>query len=274
MRRYLHYLTISLWLLLLWACTEKANEQESKPKEDTEALSKQELVLQRAEEALEAKKKEKPVSFPKPQIGKVKEFFQRYGAENKETKVRLKTRLGDIDIRLYEETPLHRANFIYNIKNDLYYRTIFYRVVPKFMVQGGNSDNDRTLEKREHAGSYYIPNETQPGLIHKRGAVAMAMMYDDNPDFKSSQYSFYIVIGKTISEEGLDAVEEEYGIRISAQDRAIYKEVGGTPHLDGKHTVFGKVINGMDVVEAIAAEDRDSGDWPITDVIIDYEILE
>jgi cyclophilin family peptidyl-prolyl cis-trans isomerase len=250
---------------------ESNNPEHSTP---SEPLTKQELALKRAAEAIEAKKKEKPVSFPKPQIGKVKEFFQRYGSENQETNVRLKTRLGNIDIRLYEETPLHRANFIYNIKNDLYYRTIFYRVIPAFMVQGGNSDNDRTLEKREHAGSYYIPNETQEGLIHKRGAVAMAMMYDDNPDLKSSQYSFYIVIGKPISEAGLDAVEEEYGITIPEQDRDIYKAVGGTPHLDMKHTVFGEVTQGMDVVEAIAAEDRDTGDWPITDVIIDYEILD
>lgn len=272
MNRYLHYLTIGFLVIAHVSCNEQEDDSGNQL-DQSKAFSKQELALQRAEAAIEENKAKKTISFPKPQIGKVATFFEHYGEENRETQVLLKTRLGDIMLKLYEETPLHRANFVYNIKNELYYRTIFYRVIPNFMVQGGNSDNDRTLEKREHAGSYYIPNEAQPGLIHKRGAVAMAMMYDDNPDLKSSQYSFYIVIGKPLTREGLDAVEEEYELRIPEADRKIYQEIGGTPHLDGKHTVFGEVVEGMEVVEAIAAEERDTGDWPITDVIIDYKVL-
>ena len=208
-----------------------------------------------------------------PQRAKIKEFFTAYGAENPETKVKLKTRLGDIIIELFEDTPIHRANFVHHIKRGLYYKTVFYRVLPNFMIQGGNSDNDLTLEKRENIDAYYLPSEVRSNHIHKRGAVAMAMSYVNNPEMKSAQYSFYIVIGAPFSDHGLKATEEEYGISIPEKNRAVYKSVGGAPHLDGKHTVFARVVEGMDVVEAIAAEERDSGDWPITDVVIEYEIL-
>ncbi len=209
----------------------------------------------------------------RPNPDNVTPFFIEYAEEHSSNLVRLKTRLGDIDIQLYDETPIHRANFLYNIHQDLYYKTIFYRVVPDFMIQGGNSDNDKTLEKREKEGAYYIPNECKPHLIHKRGAVAMAMSYDDNPENKSAQYSYYIVIGTPLTEGGLDAVEEEYNIEISDQNRSIYSTVGGTPHLDGVHTVFGEVVKGMDVVIAISKENKDSGDWPVNDVVIDCETL-
>ncbi|MEZ4722014.1 MAG: peptidylprolyl isomerase [Flavobacteriales bacterium] len=209
-----------------------------------------------------------------PQPGKVKEFFTQYGQENQETKVKLKTRLGDIVIELFEDTPLHRANFIHHIKRGLYYKTIFYRVVPGFMIQGGNSDNDATLEKRENVGAYYIPSEVSPKHIHERGAVAMAMSYVNNPEMKSAQYSFYIVIGTPFTEKGLKATEDEYGMKVPQENREVYMTIGGSPHLDGKHTVFGRVLEGMDVVEAIAAEKRDSGDWPVNDVVIEYEILD
>jgi len=216
---------------------------------------------------------EKEKKVRKPHTGNVKEFFLDYAQSHPSTLVRLKTRLGDIDIKLYEETPIHRGNFLYNINQELYDQTIFYRVVPNFMIQGGNSDHDKTLEKREEEAAYYIPNECQPHLIHKRGALAMAMSYDDNPEKKSAQYSYYIVIGTRLSEDGLYAVEDEYGIKISQENRKTYSNIGGTPHLDGVHTVFGEVVKGMEVVIAISNEKRDSGDWPINDVLIECEVL-
>lgn len=209
-----------------------------------------------------------------PEIGKIKEYFLAYGSENPEHKVKLKTRLGDITIQLFDDTPIHRANFIHHIKRGLYEKTIFYRVVPDFMIQGGNSDNDITLEKRENVGAYYLPSEVSMNHIHERGAVAMAMSYVNNPEMKSAQYSYYIVIGSVFTEAGLVATEEEYQVKVPASNREVYMSLGGSPHLDGKHTVFGKVVEGMEVVEAIANEKRDSGDWPVNDVVIEYEILE
>ena len=255
---------LGITLTLLSACSSPSGEN---PK--AENIEKKEVK----QEAQKPEQKVAEKKLARPRIGQVKEFFLEYGKNNPETEVLLMTRLGDIEIRLYEETPIHRANFIYNVKEELYHQTIFYRVVPKFMIQGGNSDYDQTLEKREEAGSYYIPNESQQELIHKRGTIAMAMSYDDNPELKSAQYSYYIVIGTPFSDNGLDAVEKEYEITIPESSREVYRTEGGTPHLDGVHTVFGEVIEGMDVVEAISNEKRDSGDWPVNDVIIDYKVL-
>lgn len=212
------------------------------------------------------------LATPKP--GNEQAFFSKYAQNNPETMVLLKTRLGNIKIQLFDDTPIHRGNFLYNIKEELYYSTIFYRVVPNFMIQGGNSDYDKTVEMRELAGAYYIPNESSSKHLHTRGAVAMAMSYEDNPGLKSAQYSYYIVIGTPFQDSGLDAVEKEYGINISTEARELYKTVGGTPHLDGKHTVFGRVVKGMEVVEAISNEKRDSGDWPVNDVVIEYEVVD
>ena len=223
--------------------------------------------------AAEVKVEEKDVEVW-PRRGSIKTYFTKYGAENPERIVRLKTTLGDVEIELFEDTPLHRANFIHHVKRGLYDRTIFYRVIPDFMIQGGNSDNDNTVKRRKGVESYYIPSEVQKHHIHERGAVAMAMSYHNNPENKSSQYDFYIVIGKTFNDHELDATTEEYHYSFDENDRSIYRKKGGTPHLDGKHTVFGRVIKGMDIVEEIARTDRDSGDWPINDVIIDYQVAE
>lgn len=221
-----------------------------------------------------AEKQEKKEQLKWPNATNAMSFLKKFGENNPETTVLLKTRLGDIKIKLYEDTPLHRANFIFNAKRKLYEKTIFYRVVPNFMIQGGNSDYEKTLEMREENAAYYITNEVLPHHIHKRGALAMAMTYDNNPEEKSAQYSYYIVTGKTFDDAVLEATEKEYNTTIPATNKEIYKKLGGTPHLDGVHTVFGEVIEGMHVVEAISNEKTDSGNWPINDVIISCEVLE
>jgi len=262
MKTVLGFLTI-LHILLLAACSQGTPPNHQNPIERPSSKEVEEKTIIKKEKRLK-----------KPNTENVKQFFLEYAENNPSSTVRLKTRLGDIDIKLYDDTPIHKGNFLYNINEELYHQTIFYRVVPDFMIQGGNSDNDQTLEKREKEAAYYIPNECKLEHIHKRGAVSMAMSYDDNPEKKSAQYSYYIVLGTPLNEGGLDAVEEEYGIEISENSREIYSSIGGTPHLDGVHTVFGEVIKGLDIVEAISNEKRDSGDWPINDVVIECEVLD
>jgi len=200
-------------------------------------------------------------------------FMTEYGNENPETIVKINTRLGSFTVRLFEDTPLHRANFIHHIKRGLYENSIFYRVVPNFIVQGGNSDDDKTAELRENIGLYTIPSEKRPTHFHQKGALAMAMTYEKNPDFRSTQFSLYFVLGEKFTDERLDATEREYGFIFPETSRATYKSIGGAPHLDARHTVFGEVIEGIETLEAIANEPRDSGDWPVNDVFISFEVI-
>lgn len=260
MRIKLIYLTI---LLLSLGCSTE-NERDGQKKE----VAKKEHITQPKTNT------ETKSDLKWPTATNAMSFLKKFGGDNPETIVLLKTRLGDIKVKLYEDTPMHRANFIFNAKRKLYEKTIFYRVVPNFMIQGGNSDYNKTLEMREENGAYYITNEVLPHHIHKRGALAMAMTYDNNPQEKSAQYSYYIVLGKTFDDAVLEATEKEYNTTIPAVNKGIYKKLGGTPHLDGVHTVFGEVMEGMDVVEAISNEKTDSGNWPINDVIISCEVLE
>ena len=263
MKTVLGFLTI-LHILLLAACSQGTPPNHENTIERPSSKEVEEKTIT---------KKEKRVK--KPNTENVRQFFLEYAENNPSSTVRLKTRLGDIDIKLYDDTPIHKGNFLYNINEELYHQTIFYRVVPDFMIQGGNSDNDQTLEKREKEAAYYIPNECKLEHIHKRGAVAMAMSYDDNPEKKSAQYSYYIVLGTHFSMKAdwmLWRRNTESKFRRTVVK--IYSSIGGTPHLDGVHTVFGEVIKGLDIVEAISNEKRDSGDWPINDVVIECEVLD
>lgn len=256
----------SLIVLSVNACS---NESKNQPEQPNEQIASNSTASKVSEEIAPEKE-----ALAWPNIENSDVFLKNFGEQNKETIVLLKTKLGNIKIRLFEDTPYHRANFLFNVKRELYEKTIFYRVVPNFIIQGGNSDYDKTIEKRAENAAYYIPNETKAGHIHKRGAVAMAMTYENNPKQKSAQYSYYIVVGKKFDDAVLDATEREYSVKLSPNQREAYKTVGGAPHLDGVHTVFGEVIEGMDVVDAISKVETDTGEWPVNDILIEYEVLE
>lgn len=172
-------------------------------------------------------------------------FLNQYEKENKERFVRIITDYGNIDIELFNETPYHRANFIFLTKQKYFDGTVFHRVVKNFVIQGGNSETWEISRKRAAIGSYLLPPDTKKGFKHHRGIVSMPSSDIDNPHQFASPYEFFIVVQKP-----------------------------GAYHLDGNYTAFGKVIAGMNVVDKInqvATEGRD--DWPTKDIKMKVIIL-
>ncbi len=166
-------------------------------------------------------------------------FLFEYEKNNKENKVRIYTNYGKIEILLFSNTPYHRSNFIYLTKKNYFEGTQFYRVVNDFVIQAGNSDNRKISSKRQRIGKYLLPNDFNKGHTHKRGMVSMPSSSIDNPYKMASPYEFFIVQKKD-----------------------------GAHHLDGNYTIFGTVINGMEVVDIIANLPTDERDWPLNNVYI------
>ncbi len=182
-------------------------------------------------------------------------------------KISIKTEYGDIVIALYENTPKHRDNMLKLTKEKFYDSTLFHRVIPQFVIQGGDPDSKRAdADKQLGEGDvgYKIPAEINLVNYHKHGAVGMAR--DNNPEKASSGCQFYIVLGKKFTDSELDNISAKTGRKFTPVQRNIYKNKGGTPHLDGSYTVFGMVEEGMDVVERIAAEPRNQTDRPAKDI--------
>ena len=176
------------------------------------------------------------------------------------------TKYGKITLSLYDKTPKHTANFVKLAKTHFYDSTLFHRVIPGFMIQGGDPES-KTAKPGQPLGNgdvgYRIPAEFNPAYIHKRGALAMAR--DNNPEKASSGCQFYIVVGKKFTEQELKAVEQRNGQHYTPEQMKIYETIGGAPHLDGNYTVFGEVTSGMDIVDKIVAQKRDRMDRPLKD---------
>jgi cyclophilin family peptidyl-prolyl cis-trans isomerase len=190
--------------------------------------------------------------------------------------VRIKTSYGDCIIRLYNETPLHRDNFIKLAKKGFYNGTLFHRVIQNFMIQGGDPDSKKAIPELELGDGdvgYTVPAEFRDSLFHKRGVLAAAR--DENPKKASSGCQFYITEGKRFTDGKLDTLEKTRlkGRKIPAWQREWYKSVGGVPHLDQNYTVYGEVVSGLDMVDRIAAVKKDECDRPLTDVPMTVEVL-
>lgn len=196
------------------------------------------------------------------------ERLESFWEENEERTVKLVTDKGEIVIRLYEETPIHSSNFLMLTKRDYFDETLFTRVVPDFIIQGGSTDKEEIEIKRMLIGNHTPLPEFRKDLIHKRGAVSMARQYDNNPDKRSSTFNFFIVVGRTFNEPAILGIERDHNKSFSAEHREIYRTLGGAPHLDGEHTVFGEVITGMDVADAISEVETDIREWPKKDIAI------
>ena len=190
-------------------------------------------------------------------------------AQEKETVVVINTNYGTIKAKLYNDTPLHRDNFIKLINEGWFNGSPFHRVINNFMIQGGQN-----ADGRQDPG-YTVPAEFRENHFHKKGALCAARQGDQvNPKKASSGSQFYIVQGQVFDDKKLALYEERLGKIFSAKQRQAYKTVGGSPHLDGDYTVFGEVIEGLDIVDKIAGVKTGYMDVPVEPVTINSITIE
>ncbi len=259
--------------------------------------------------------------------------YNSYAQKNKKVKAKkeslvlIQTEFGVVKVKLYNQTPIHRDNFLKLVKEGAYDSTLFHRVIPQFMIQGGDPDSKgaKSGAKLGDGGlDYTLEAEFVDSLFHKRGALAAARMPDNvNPEKRSSSMQFYVVQGRKFSEANLAAMMQNQNTNIKSQlmnaffnrpenedylsrlqvcqkekdeeamkalmqeleplidlefrgkevklnPKAIeaYSTLGGAPHLDGSYTVFGEVVEGMEVVDAISAQNCDRDNRPVKDVMM------
>ena len=197
---------------------------------------------------------------------------------DKPVRVEMVTTEGTIILELYNDTPLHRDNFLKLVNDKTYEGLLFHRVIKDFMIQGGDPKS-RDAKPGQMLGDgtlgYTVPAEFRPNHIHKKGALCAARQGDNvNPKKESSASQFYIVQGQVWDAQMLLRMEQRFGRTFTDEQRKVYTTVGGTPHLDGDYTVFGEVVEGMDVVDKIAAVPCGPMDRPEKDVkIISVKVI-
>lgn len=197
-------------------------------------------------------------------------------AKPKHEFVRISTLKGDCILMLYNQTPKHRDNFLKLTKEGFYNGTLFHRVIKDFMIQGGDPDSKNATASQtlgEGDLKYRVEAEFNDSLFHKKGVLAAAR--DDNPKKESSASQFYIVQGKKWTDETLDAIimNRMNGRMIPESQRKVYKEIGGSPHLDQKYTVYGEVVKGLEMIDKIAAVETGAADRPIEDISMQVSVL-
>ncbi|MEK7253569.1 MAG: peptidylprolyl isomerase [Bacteroidota bacterium] len=194
---------------------------------------------------------------------------------NGETLVMIETDMGNIKVKLYDSTPKHRDNFIKLAKEGYYDGTLFHRVMPDFMIQGGDPDSKNAVTgQRLGQGGPGYEIDPEFGAYHFRGALAAARKPDQvNPGKKSSGSQFYIVQAGPVQEPMLNQIIAQKGLKYTPEQRQRYLQVGGYPPLDNDYTVFGEVVEGLDVVDKIAAAQRDRMDRPAQDIKMKVKLL-
>lgn len=190
--------------------------------------------------------------------------FSGFAKKNKNKFVEIETSMGMIKVEVYADVPQHAANFLKLANEGFYDSLLFHRIIPSFMIQGGDPDSKNAVMGQMLGNGdvgYKVPAEFMlPKYYHKKGALAAAR--DNNPEKASSGCQFYIVVGKQFTDNDLDMMENRGGFKYSQQARTEYKTIGGTPHLDGAYTVYGQVVKGQEVVDAISNAPRNPSDRP------------
>lgn len=220
-----------LLLFFLVACKDKTK------KADTTVVAKDTLVETVPKDTIT--KKEEVEEFVLTEENAI-EFFFEYQKDLKENVLKITTSMGSFTVQLFDNVPYHKANFIYLTRQGYFDGTQFHRIVKNFIIQGGNADDKETPQKRRKIGRYLLPPDGKKGYKHHRGVLSMPSSERDNPHKLASPYEFFIVVTKP-----------------------------GSYHLDGSYTPFGKVIQGMDVVDKINAVPVGKGDWPSNNVYIE-----
>ena len=213
---------------------------------ESKRIKEKEKIKIRIEKKITKKNK---ILFKNPKVvlndKNVINFFYEFNKQNKYNKVKISTSFGEIIIRLFDETPYHKSNFIYLSKLGYFNNTFFHRVVPNFIIQGGNSDKRETSIKRRLIGKYLLPVDVKSNIKHNRGIVSMPSSDINNPYKLASPYEFFIVQKKS-----------------------------GAYHLDGNYTPFGRVVKGMDVVDKINSQPIDKREAPINNIKMNIEVIE
>jgi peptidyl-prolyl cis-trans isomerase B (cyclophilin B) len=190
-------------------------------------------------------------------------------------RILISTDSGEMIVKLYDSTPLHRDNFAKLVKEGFYDSLLFHRIIPQFMIQGGDPTSkyapSGTILGNGGDDLGRIPAEFNPSLYHKKGALAAAR--DGNPEKASSACQFYIVEGRTFTDEQLNMLEQQKGLKYTSSQREIYKTIGGTPHLDQAYTVFGEVEKGIEVISKISNVAKDSNNRPLVDLRMKMQII-
>ncbi len=198
-----------------------------------------------------------------------------YAAKPKHQYIKITTNKGECIVKLYNETPLHRDNFLKLAKEGYFNGTIFHRVIKDFMIQGGDPDSRNTTPEAtlgDGGPAYTIPAEFNDSLFHKKGVLAAAR--DDTPDKVSSASQFYLVQGKVFTDEQLNLLEtKRLKHVIPPYQREVYKTIGGTPHLDRSYTVYGEIVKGLAMVDSIASVDTGKANRPKEDVKMTITVL-
>ncbi|WP_414459945.1 peptidylprolyl isomerase [Flagellimonas lutimaris] len=232
-------LTTSILFLLFVSCGESPKKEKDKVEEN---IANMDTVPKIEVDSTAMEEEEKPFKLTEENAI---DFFFDYSKTLKKDKVKITTTMGSFTVQLYDDVPYHKANFIYLARQHYFDSTQFHRVVKDFIIQGGNSDDRRTARKRGKIGRYLLPPDAKKGHKHHRGTISMPSSERDNPHKLASPYEFFIVVTDP-----------------------------GSYHLDGSYTPFGRVVEGMDVVDAINNVPVGDGDWPWQNIyILKAEVL-